>query len=71
MNKDNIKRLEADIYNFLNYQIQRCENPDEIQEMDQAVSIITMQWAIKTLNKHFTMQEIAMLLADYNNGKDT
>ena len=71
MNKDNIKRLEADIYNFLNYQIQRCENPDEIQEMDQAVSIITMQWAIKTLNKYFTMQEIAMLLADYNNGTDT
>ena len=69
MNKDNIKRIETDIYNFLNYQVQRCEDPNEAQEMDQMISIVTMQWAMKTLNKYFTMKEIATLFTE--DGQDT
>ena len=69
MNKDNIKRIETDINNFLNYQVTRWEDPNEVQEMDQMISIVTMQWAIKTLNKYFTLKEIATLFT--KNGKDT
>jgi len=69
MNKDNIKRIETDINNFLNYQVTRCEDPNEVQEMDQMISIVTMQWAMKTLNKYFTLKEIATLFTE--DGKDT
>ena len=69
MNKDNIKRIETDINNFLNYQVTRCEDLNEVQEMDQMISIVTMQWAIKTLNKYFTLKEIATLFT--KDGKDT
>lgn len=69
MNKDNIKRIETDINNFLNYQVTRCEDLNEVQEIDQLISIVTMQWAMKTLNKYFTMQEIATLFT--KDGKDT
>ena len=64
MNKDNIKRIQTDIYNFLNYQLAKCEDSNEAQEMDQMVSIATMQWAMKTLNKYFTMKEIATLFTE-------
>ena len=37
--------------------------------MDQIKSIVTMQRAIKTLNKYFTLKEIATLFTE--DGKDT